>query len=322
MSAEQIYGLALNAYPRRWRERRRAEVLGVLMDAAAAGDSGRPGARSLGNLIVHGLGERLRITVEPVGRGARDLMARLAMSSLVVLLAVIVAFGELWSWDRDDATPYYGPADAYDGTAGPFFTAGGPILVLALLACFAVLRGRTPAARSVPLLCAALLAATAVAAPVFDLNRPAVWTVLGVAALTGLAALGDPTGSIRWAGWTVAAAASGLAGMWIGWVRLTDDPRPLFYYQRLGDTTTTAILVLLLAALVMAVVHRRLLAVLPVVAAWMSVLGLQQHSGGQPRGAQAFAALAVLCLAVGTGALALRHYAHHVERRALATSGD
>ena len=105
-----------------------------------------------------------------------------------------------------------------------------------------------------------------------------------------------------------AAAAAGPAELWIRWVRLTDDPRPTFYYQRLGDATATGAVLLLLAAVVVALVRGQLLAVMPVAAAWLLFLALQQHGGGQPRGAQAFAGLAALCLVVAVAALALRHY--------------
>lgn len=322
MRAEQIYGFALSAYPRRWRERRGAEVLGVLMDAAADRGTKRPGVREVGNLIVHGIAERIRTATEPIGQGMRNLTARLALSSLVVLLTLTVAFGEVWSWDRPGTTPYSGPATAYDGTFGPFFTAGGPVMTLALLVCLVGLLGRTRVLRPALPVCAIVLAATSAASPVVGLNRPAVWTVLGVTVLAGFVWLGDATPSRRWATWTLAGTAAGVAEVWIRWVRFVDDPRPFFYYQRIGDTTATWALLLLLTAVVAAVMRRRLLGILPVAIAWLLILALQQHSGGQPRGALAFGGLAAFCFAAGTGALAVRHYVSFVEKRAMATPSN
>lgn len=317
MRPEQVYVLALRAYPRRWRDRRQTEVLGVLMDAAADRGAERPGAREVGNLLVHGVAARLRAVTEPVGQGLRDLTARLALSSLVVLTVMTVAFGEVWPWERAGVLPYDRPAGSWDGRYGPFFTAGGPFLALSLLLCLSGLAGRTRVIQAALPVCAAALVAVSVVGPLLGLNRPAVWTVVGVAVLAALTTIGDATPSKQWALWTLAAAAAGAAEIWTR-MQFAADPRPFFYYQRLGDSRPSLALAFLLGAVVVGVIYHQLLGVLPVIAAWLLILGLQQYSAGQPQGALAFGGLAVLFIVAALATLIFK--SHTVAEQAAAQS--
>ena len=295
MTPEQSYGLALRAYPRWWRDQRQSEVLGVLLDAAADRGSTRPSAREVLDLLMNGVATRFRSVPEPGSKGLRNLTARLALSSLTVLSTLTVAFGEVWPWKRPGILSLDRSAEAAGGTLGAFFTAGGPVLALTVVLSVIGLLGGTRVLRTGLPVCAGLLAASCVAAQLSGLNRPAVWAVLGVAALAGLTLVGDSTPSARWVLLTAFVTAGGATELWIR-TSFAADPRPFFYYQRLGDLRPALAVGLLLGAVVVAAASRRTLAVLPVAAAWFMILGLQQQSSFQERGALAFLSLMAACL--------------------------
>lgn len=300
MSLEGVYGFALRAYPRSWRAERRDEVLGVLMDSAADRQAVRPRAVEVANLIVHGMAARVATLTRPVGDGVRAVVARTALCSLTVLSLLLVAFGEVWPWKGAGAVQ--APSSWFDGTVGPFFTVGGPSLTLLLVACSCAYLGRTRIVTAVVPACAAVLVVSAVAASFLGLNRPAVWAVFGVTVLAGLTRVGDLRMSPRWVVGTAAVALASSGAMW-GRLAFASDPRPFFYYQRLGDALPAWALTLLAAGIVVAAARRVLLGVLPVTAVWLVILSLQQQSSFQPRGALLAGGLALLAAVTSLVAL-------------------
>lgn len=103
----------------------------------------------------------------------------LALASLTALSSLCLLFGEWWPW-TGVAGGLQKPLSSFPGTAGPFWTAGGPLMIALLLTGLLVLLGRPRLARGVlaALILATLL--TPAAATVLGLNRPALWSLAGL----------------------------------------------------------------------------------------------------------------------------------------------
>ena len=216
MNCEGVYRFALRAYPRQWRAQRQAEVLGVLMDAAADRGAQRAGALGVGNLVVHGAAARVRTLTEPVGDGVRSVMASMALSSLTLLSLLLAAFGEVWPWNRAGVQAGGTQSTSFDGTFGPFFTLGGPLLVLVLVQCVCAYLGLLRIVKAALTACVVMLVLASVAAPFLGMNRPAVWAVVGVVVLAGLTRTGKVKTSSWWAVGTLAVTAAGAGAIWAG----------------------------------------------------------------------------------------------------------
>lgn len=293
MSLERSYRRLLLAYPSRWWDERGEEVLGVLLEGAEARGARRPALGEVVDVVGHGLLARFGPAATLFDDRVRELTASLALASLSALSLLCLLFGEWWPWASS------GPSAiaAVPGTPGPFLTAGGPVMVLALLPTVLVLLGAPRAARRVLVVVAASVLALPVVAPWLDVNRPAVWTLAGLLGFD-LLALVAPVRR-RWAhGMLTAALAASVVWCTVCGVDLGDDARNAFYYGPVvHDLDVAAPLAVGLVVLGAALLGRFLPAAV-VGSTWLLVLAAQVAHQDPSYAAVLLAGVAALALLV------------------------
>jgi hypothetical protein len=283
VTAEQAYRLALRAYPRRWREHRTDEVLGVLMQSHDNEAAGRAAvAARAASLAAHGLLARAGAAGAGLGEEAKQATALVALASLAAVALSCLLFGELWPWHRDAALPAGTPASSYEGTVGPFFTVGGPLMLAVLVVVALALAGRARAARRLLAVLLPLFVLVPAVAGAAGANRPAAWAVAALVIFGFLAGIAP----VRRPGWLLAATCA-LAAACVYPVAhglaYASDPRPFFYYAPVG-TAASVVVVLVAVATVVALLRSRTAAVPAALigAAWLFTAAVRAHSGLRP----------------------------------------
>ena len=181
---EAAYWRLLRFYPRRWRQRRGAELVSVLMDVALARGRTRPSRRDRVELAVFGGLARWESLLAGAPVRLRDYVADLAAVLLFAVTVSSAAFGEVAAWRAVDIRP-----NEWVGM-GPS-TAQLPLaLLLAAFAC-RVLAFRVTA-QVLYLVVAVLMPAVVVAGRLLHLDHPPATFMLVLAGAAAVSAVSAP----------------------------------------------------------------------------------------------------------------------------------
>lgn len=309
MSLDRAYRRLLLAYPARWWDERGEEVLTVLLEGAEARGARRPSAGEAADLIAHGLlaragrlGGAMRADVDD---RARELTAALALASLTALSLLCLVFGEWWPWTSVGGG-LAEPLSSFSGTPGPFWTIGGPLMVLLLVPAALSLAGLPRLARGLLAASVPVIVATPAVAAVLGWNRPAWWALAGLL-LFAVLSLAAPVRRRLLLGGLVA----GLSGVTIlvvyGHLQAGFDPRPGFYYGYLLQSLALAVPVGVLAAVAMASARRAIIPACLVGSAWLITFAGRLVSAA----ADTTGALLYLAAAAALGLVALASASYH-----------
>ena len=153
---ERRYRRLLRCYPRSWREHREEEVVGLLMEQAAAEQRSTVGVRTAVDLIGHGIEARLDTALSWLPWRLRE---QIAIAALVVVagLSLLMLVGEIIAAQIRTAS---GEVLNYSYfTSGPFLSIGVVMYIGYMTAAVLCVAGRPGLARLQVLLATAYAAA-------------------------------------------------------------------------------------------------------------------------------------------------------------------
>ena len=301
MSLERAYRRLLLAYPAHWRAQRAEEVLSVLLDTAEARGARRPSAAEALDLVGHGLLARTAGLGAVLDARTRELTALLALASLTALSLLCLLMAEWWPWPVTPLPPEAMPEPAvpvsdWPGTPGPFLTLGGPLFLALLLPALLAMAGRPRAGRLLLLGLVPVVVAVPLIARVLELNRPALWTLCGLLAFSGLALLAPVRRGALLAVLSAAMSAAALCAVVANSASGSDERSDFYYsYDRLQNLVDHAPLAVALV-LAFAAGRRAVLPAALVGACWLATLAAQSGARGSGRS---------LSLPLATGAVGL-----------------
>jgi hypothetical protein len=226
---EMSYRRLLRAYPRSWRRVRLEEVLGVLLDDAAASERDRVGFAGRIDLVGHGVLAHLIRWADLLPSAVQRSLARLALAGGAALSAAMLVLAEL----------YLGSPTASDqivrGTFGPFLTVSALTYLGWLATLVSALCGSRRLYRTTAALTLLSVLATPVTAQMLHLQRAPLAILATLGCLNVAVLLLDPGTSVTWRGW-VTGIAAGLGALLVRpedgiFSRTTGDQRYGFYWM-------------------------------------------------------------------------------------------
>jgi hypothetical protein len=188
---ETRYRRAVRAYPAGWRARHGEELIGVMLDVAAAEGRTKPATRELAHLVLHGAGARVNRFLSVIPPRRRNRVAAIGTIAGTAVAMVLMVLGELGRWSHPNT--YTSAGEGF----GPFTTPAAIVFLLAIGAFLALAAGRNATAKILHgLVIAASISLLVILGPA-DPAIPVRRLVFAFFAATSLLAmLGNPTRTI------------------------------------------------------------------------------------------------------------------------------
>jgi hypothetical protein len=133
---ESRYRRAVRAYPAPWRAKHGEELIGVMLDVAAAEGRTKPAIRELAHLVLHGAGARVNRVLSVIPPRRRDRIAAIGTIAGTAVALVLMVLGELGRWLLPNT--YTSAGESF----GPFTTPAAIIFLLVIGAFLALAAGR------------------------------------------------------------------------------------------------------------------------------------------------------------------------------------
>lgn len=234
---EITYQRALFAYPRRWREERGDEFIGVLLDVARSEHRSAPTASELLNIVGSGLAARALQLLGRVSRTRRSVLAFTATVLTFYLAVTMMLLGEWGPWVRPGSLRWRPTGQGFTEQVlplGPFSTGASLVYLLLIAAFVCTLLQRTALSRSLFLGAAAGAPLVSLFGQLTGTLAPPLHTMLTISFLAVLAMAGTP--AVTRPGRVMLAAAAGCftsAGVALAVFQLSGE-QALFFYNPLS----------------------------------------------------------------------------------------